>query len=97
MPKKKKVKTKEPEKKVQKPTYHKSKNGRYYRKSVLPNGRRQCRFCSKAEAEGGSPDSTPEPVSHLATSARRPVADSPAKSPTMKRRRLAALPPNRAR
>ena len=39
--------------KAPKPTYHKSKNGRYYKKSTLANGKSQTRFCSKAEAEGG--------------------------------------------
>ena len=36
-----------------KPTYHKSKNGRYYKKTTLPSGKCQCRFVSKKEAEGG--------------------------------------------
>ena len=35
-----------------KPTYHKSKNGRYYKKTKLPSGKCRCRFVSKAEAEG---------------------------------------------
>ena len=35
-----------------KPTYHKSKNGRYYKKSTI-NGKCQCRFVSKAEGEAG--------------------------------------------
>ena len=36
-----------------KPTYLKSKNGRYYKKTKLPSGKCQCRFVSKAEAEAG--------------------------------------------
>ena len=36
-----------------KPTYHKSKNGRYYKKTKLPSGKCRCRFVSKKEAEGG--------------------------------------------
>ena len=36
-----------------KPTYHTSKNGRYYKKTVLPSGKCQCRFVSKSEAEAG--------------------------------------------
>ena len=32
-----------------KPTYHKSKNGRYYKKTTM-NGKCQTRFCSKKEA-----------------------------------------------
>ena len=52
MPRKKKAsKKKEPE--APKPTYHKSKNGRYYRKTKLPSGKTQCRFVSKAEGEAG--------------------------------------------
>ena len=31
-------------------TYHKSKNGRYYKKTMLPSGKCQCRFVSKKEA-----------------------------------------------
>ena len=49
MPRKKKEKKPT----VPKPTYHKSKNGRYYRKTTLPSGKCQCRFVSKKEAEGG--------------------------------------------
>ena len=48
MPKKKEKKPSEP-----KPTYHKSKNGRYYKKTTLASGKCQCRFVSKKEAEGG--------------------------------------------
>ena len=48
MPRKKKEK-----KTTAKPTYHKSKNGRYYKKTTLPSGKCQCRFVSKKEAEGG--------------------------------------------
>ena len=36
-----------------KPTYHKSKNGRYYKKTTMANGKCQCRFVSKSEAEAG--------------------------------------------
>ena len=49
MPRKKKSKSKDAE---NKPTYHKSKNGRYYKKTKLPSGKCQCRFVSKSEAEG---------------------------------------------
>ena len=38
---------------AEKPTYLKSKNGRYYKKTKLPSGKCQCRFVSKAEAEAG--------------------------------------------
>ena len=48
MPRKKKSESKE-----SKPTYHKSKNGRYYKKTKLPSGKCRCRFVSKKEAEGG--------------------------------------------
>ena len=48
MPRKKKSETKE-----SKPTYHKSKNGRYYKKTKLASGKCQCRFVSKSEAESG--------------------------------------------
>ena len=34
-------------------TYHKSKNGRYYKKMKLPSGKCQCRFVSKTEGEAG--------------------------------------------
>ncbi len=34
-------------------TYHKSKNGRYYKKTQGPDGKKQTRFCSRKEAEGG--------------------------------------------
>ena len=40
-----------------KPTYHKSKNGRYYKK-VTVNGKCKCRFVSKAEGEAGFTDSS---------------------------------------
>ena len=36
-----------------KSTYHKSKNGRYYKKTTGPSGKCQCRFVSKKEAEDG--------------------------------------------
>ena len=39
--------------KAPKPTYHKSKNGRYYRKTTLASGKCQCRFVTAKEAEGG--------------------------------------------
>ncbi len=48
MPRKKKKEPSPP-----KPTYHKSKNGRYYKKTILPSGKCQCRFVKKSEAEGG--------------------------------------------
>ena len=51
MPRKKKTSKKKEE--APKPTYHKSKNGRYYKKTKLPNGKSQCRFVSKSEAEAG--------------------------------------------
>ena len=47
MPRKKKSASTE-----NKPTYHKSKNGRYYKKTKLASGKCQCRFVSKKEAEG---------------------------------------------
>ena len=50
MPRKKKAEKKPS---APKPTYHKSKNGRYYKKTTLPSGKCQCRFVSKKEAEGG--------------------------------------------
>ena len=51
MPRKSKKKPAEPA--ASKPTYHKSKNGRYYKKTKLPSGKCRCRFVSKKEAEGG--------------------------------------------
>ena len=51
MPRKSKKKSAE-QPKEEKPTYHKSKNGRYYKKTKLPSGKCQCRFVSKKEAEG---------------------------------------------
>ncbi len=36
-----------------KSTYHKSKNGRFYKKTTGSNGKCTCRFVSKKEAEGG--------------------------------------------
>ena len=59
MPRKKKSVEKKPE--APKPTYHKSKNGRYYKKTKLPSGKCQCRFVSKAEAEGGLAGSSEAP------------------------------------
>lgn len=55
MPRRKSKKKNEPKEapKVPKPTYHKSKNGRYYRKTTLPSGKCQCRFVTAKEAEGG--------------------------------------------
>ena len=52
MPRKKKSK-KEEEKKPQPPkaTYHKSKNGRYYKKTKNEAGKCTCRFVSREEAE----------------------------------------------
>ena len=50
MPRKKKSEEKKP---TSTTTYHKSKNGRYYKKTKLPSGKCQCRFVSKAEGEGG--------------------------------------------
>ena len=49
MPKKKNLKKKETD--APKSTYHKSKNGRYYRKTTMANGKSQCRFVSKSEGE----------------------------------------------
>ena len=51
MPRKKKSAVKK--EKAPKPTYLKSKNGRYYKKTKLPSGKCQCRFVSKSEAEAG--------------------------------------------
>ena len=53
MPRKKKSEKKEKEKPKPTTTYHKSKNGRYYKKTKLPSGKCQCRFVSKTEGEGG--------------------------------------------
>jgi len=47
MPRKKKSTEEGP-----KPTYHKSKNGRYYKKMTV-DGKCRCRFVSKAEGEAG--------------------------------------------
>ena len=52
MPRKKQSATEEP-----KPTYHKSKNERYYKKTMV-NGKCKCRFVSKAEGEAGFTDSS---------------------------------------
>ena len=52
MPRKKKSEEKKAVEKTT-TTYHKSKNGRYYKKTKLPSGKHQCRFVSKKEAEGG--------------------------------------------
>ena len=52
MPRKKKSTEEGP-----KPTYHKSKNGRYYKKMTV-NGKCKCRFVSKAEGEAGFTDSS---------------------------------------
>ena len=57
MPRKKKSAAKS----EKKPTYHKSKNGRYYKKTTLPSGKCQCRFVSKKEAEGGLAGSSEPP------------------------------------
>ena len=51
MPRKKKSSKKKEE--GPKPTYHKSKNNRYYKKITLASGKTQCRFVSKAEGEAG--------------------------------------------
>jgi len=56
MPRKKKS-TAAAEKKP-KATYHKSKNGRYYKKTTLPSGKCQCRFVSKKEAEASGAGSS---------------------------------------
>ena len=56
-----------------KPTYHKSKNGWYYKKSMLPSGKSQCRFCTKAEAEGGLGGSS-EPSKKRMISKKQPEA-----------------------
>ena len=56
MPRKKGKKKNAPEKTTSsapKPTYHKSKNGRYYKKTTGPSGKCTCRFVSKKEAEDG--------------------------------------------
>ena len=49
MPRKKKSE----EKKETTTTYHKSKNGRFYKKTKLASGKCQCRFVSKTEGEAG--------------------------------------------
>ena len=56
MPRKKKSKKND----APKPTYHKSKNGRYYKKTTV-NGKCQCRFVSKAEGEAGFSGSSAAP------------------------------------
>lgn len=61
MPRKKKAKKKKEPEGPPKPTYHKSKNGRYYRKTKLPSGKTQCRFVSKAEGEAGYSAGSSEP------------------------------------
>ena len=56
MPRKKKTKKNDAQAKTTsapKPTYHRSKNGRYYKKTTGPSGKCQCRFVSKKEAEDG--------------------------------------------
>ena len=50
MPRKKKVEEKTEEKPKPTTTYHKSKNGRYYKKFKV-DGKCKCRFISKAEGE----------------------------------------------
>ena len=54
-----------------KPTYHKSKNGRYYKKSLTSSGKSQCRFCTKSEAEGGMGGSSEPPKKKI--SKKRPA------------------------
>ena len=53
MPRRKKKEQEPPQKKVKAPTstYHKSKNGRYYKKTKNEAGKCTCRFVSKKEAE----------------------------------------------
>ena len=53
MPRKKKSAGAKRQEEAPKPTYLKSKNGRYYKKTKLPSGKCQCRFVSKSEAEAG--------------------------------------------
>ena len=48
-----------------KPTYHKSKNGRYYRKTKLASGKCQCRFVTAKEAEGGLSGSGSPPTKKI--------------------------------
>ena len=50
MPRKKKVEEAADEKPKPTTTYHKSKNGRYYKKFKV-DGKCKCRFISKAEGE----------------------------------------------
>ena len=57
MPRKKKEKKVKEE--APKPTYHKSKNGRYYCKTKLANGKTKCRFVLKAEGEAGFKEPKP--------------------------------------
>ena len=72
MPRRKRKKS-ECEPSQPKPTYHKSKNGRYYKKSLLPSGKSQCRFVTKAEAEGGLVGSS-EPPKKRRISKKQPAA-----------------------
>ena len=60
MPRKSKKKPSE-QPKEEKPTYQKSKNGRYYKKTKLPSGKCRGRFGSKKEAEGGLAGSSDAP------------------------------------
>ena len=61
MPRKKKKSSKKKEPEAPKSTYHKSKNGRFFRKTKLPSGKTQCRFVSKAEGEAGYSAGSSEP------------------------------------
>ena len=74
MPRKKKAKKKNDEINVPKLTYHKSKNGRYYKKKLLPSGKSQCRFCSKSEAEDGMVGSSEPPRKKRIINKKQPVA-----------------------
>ena len=68
MPRKRKSKKKNAPKdapKAPKPTYHKSKNGRYYRKTTLASGKCQCRFVTAKEAEGGLSGSGSPPTKKI--------------------------------
>ena len=69
MPRKKK----KSESGAEKPTYHKSKNGRYYKKTKLASGKCQCRFVSKSEAEAGLTSKSKKPTKK----AKEPVTQDP--------------------
>ena len=73
MPRRKGKKKSASEPSQPKPTYHKSKNGRYYKKSLTSSGKSQCRFCTKSEAEGGMGGSSEPPKKKRVVSKKRPA------------------------